>query len=39
MNNSETKVGTSTEKWEGNVKDFEKFSDNVEHVVATIQAP
>lgn len=39
MNNSETKVGTSTEKWEGNVKDLEKFSDNVEHVVATIQAP
>ena len=32
MNNKETKVETSTEKWEGNVKDLEKFSDTINKI-------
>ena len=40
MNNNETKVETPTnEKWEGNVKEFEKYADKMEHIVSSIPTP
>ena len=38
--NKETKVETPTEeKWEGNVKELEKYGDKMEHIVEVIPAP
>ena len=40
MSTKETKVETPTEeKWEGNVKELEKYGDKMEHIISTIPTP
>ena len=40
MNTKETKVETPTEeKWEGNIKEMEKYGDKMEHIISDIPTP